>query len=108
MQLGAAKNQPLHRDRLEPAPRVGSLFDALEKLPVPNERHFDRFDIAGALVACGKRGEQLEVVDDGKRWRKGADKILFAESIDAIFDPDTGVGLAQRRRGNAHMTDSAV
>src|SRR5437867_5346610 len=101
-------NQPLHCRWLE----IPQLFDlalqACEEIRITNERHLDCFDVAGAFVARRKGSEQLEVVNDGIRWGKGADEILFPEGVDAILHANARIGLAERGCWNAQVAHTAM
>src|SRR6266705_144289 len=83
VQFGSSIDQTLHGRRIE-LPQPGCLaFDALEEVLVADQRDLHGLEIAGPLVPRRKRIEQLKIVYYGKRRRKGANEILFAERVDA-------------------------
>src|ERR1041385_2647674 len=86
VQLSAAIDEPLHCGRVELVQRFDVPFKALEEFFVTNERHFDGFDVTSPLVARREGGEQLKVVDDREGWNEGANEVLFAEGVNAVFD----------------------
>src|SRR5205085_2553532 len=53
-------------------------------------------------------GEQLKIVDDRERRRERSNEILFAKGINAVFDADTGIRLAQRSSRDANVPDAAM
>src|ERR1019366_791347 len=73
VQFGATADEPFHRLRLEGGKLPGVALQFFKKYRVADAGDFHRLDEAGAFVARGERREQVEIVDDGKRWRKGAD-----------------------------------
>src|SRR5580765_4300436 len=77
VQLCASVNQAFHGCRLEIPQSLGIALDNFKKLPVTNERHLDRLDVAGSFVARRKRGQQLKIIYDRIRWSKRADEILL-------------------------------
>src|SRR5262245_8304484 len=81
MQLGAAINQPFHGSRLEVVQCASIAFKGFKKNLVANERHLDRLNITGALVAGRKGGEQLKIIDHCERRAEGADEILFPKGV---------------------------
>ena len=108
MQFGAAADEMFHRGRLERGEFFRVAFDFVEEICVADAGDFHGLDIAGAFVARFERGEQIEIVDDGERRREGADEILFAEGVDAIFHADAGIGLRQGRGRDADMAHAAM
>ena len=41
-----------------------------------------------------ERGEQVKIIDDRVRRCERADEIFFTKGVDAVFDPDAGIGFA--------------
>ncbi len=108
MEFGAAMDETLHGLRIEGAELGGVGFDGFEKLPVANKSDFDSLDVAGAFVAVRERQEQVGIIHHGEGRGEGADEILFAKGIDAVFHADTGISLAEGGAGNADMADAAM
>ena len=108
MQFGATLNQPFHGRRFKRHEFFGVALDFVKKFRIADAGDFHGLDVTGAFVARFERGEQVEIVDDGVRRRERADEILFAEGVDAVFHADAGIGLAQGRRGNAHVAHAAM
>ena len=108
MEFGGAMDEALHGRGFEFAEAEGIAFDQFEEIGVANEGDFDGFDVAGAFVAGLEGFKQFEIVDDREWRREGADEILFAESVDAVFHADAGIILTQGRGGNADVTHAAM
>src|SRR6266850_1530883 len=108
VEISATINQPLHRRRLELAQQTRVAFYSLEKILVANECYLHSFDVTRSFIARGKKRQQLEIVNHGERRSKCADEILLAERVNAIFDPNARIVLAQGGAGHAHMAHAAV
>ena len=87
VQFGAAADQPLHCRRLKGHEFFGIAFQFVKKFCVADAGDFHGLDIAGAFVARFKRGEQIEIVDDGERRREGADEIFLPKALMPFFTP---------------------
>src|SRR5215204_3899642 len=108
VQFGATEYQSLHGGWFKVAQGGGILFKCLEKLTVADEGDLDSFDVASSLVARGKGGQQLEIVDHGERRREGADEVFFAKGIDPIFNANAGVRLAEGGRRYSDVPHPAM
>ena len=57
----------------------------------------------------GRKGSQEgEVIDNGKLWGKGVDKIFPAQNINAVFHSDTGIVLSKNRGRHADVRQPSV
>ena len=108
VQLRATINQPLHGLGLEVPQTPGVRLDLFEKGRIPNERHFEGFNVARPLVPRGQRGEQVEIINHSKRHREGPDEVLFSKSVDPILNAHSRIILAEGRGGNTDMPHSAM
>ena len=72
------------------------------------QRDLDRLRDAGTPVALVERGEEGEVVEDRVGRREGAEEVLLAERVDAVFDAHAGVVLGKHRRGDADEANATV
>lgn len=108
MEFGATMDEALHGLRLEGTEFGGIGFNGFKEFLIADEGDFDGLNVAGAFVAIGQRQEQVGIIDHGERRGEGADEILFAESVDAVFYADTGISLTEGGTGNADMADAAM
>ena len=108
VQFSTTLNQPFHGRWLKHGEFFRVALQFVEKFRIADARDLHGLGIPGAFVARLKRGEEVEIVDDSVRRRERADEIFFTEGVDAVFDADAGIGLAQGRRGNAHVADAAM
>jgi hypothetical protein len=108
MQLGATADEVFHGVGIEGDEFFGGGFEFDEKLGVVDAGDLDGLDVATAFVVRLEGGEELEIVDDGVGRGEGADKILFAEGVDAVFDTDAGIGLSEGGGGDADEADATM
>lgn len=108
MEFGGTEDEALHGFRIELAEAKGVPLEGGEEVFIADECNFDGFHVAGPLVALGQGFEKFEVVDDSEGRREGADEILFAEGVDAVFYADAGIILAQGGGGDANVPHAAM
>lgn len=108
VKFGAAIDEAFHRFGIEVAQFESVAFDCFEEIGVADAGDFDSLDVTGAFVALAEGGEEFEIVDDGEGRSKGSDEIFLSERVDAVFDADAGIILAQSGCGNADVTDATM
>ena len=80
----------------------------MKKVRVLDQGHFDGFGHAADPIPLGQGGEKVGVVQHCHGWGEGADKILLAKGVNAVFNPDGGIGLGHDRGGHAQQPDAPV
>ena len=108
MQLGATVNQVLHSGPVAIGKGLGVGFEPVEKGGVFNEGHLHGFGHARPPVADIEGLEKPKIVEHSRRGCKGAEEVLFAPVIHAVFHTNTRIVLRQNRCRNADMTDTPV
>ena len=97
-----------HRGAIARTQLVRSALQFFKELSIADQGDLHGFHVTGAFVARREGFEQSSVVDDCERWREGANKILFAERIDAVLHAHAGIALAQGRARQAHVPHAAM
>src|SRR5262245_44576557 len=101
-------DQLLHRGHLAPVQRAGLLLDKVKEAGLFDERYLDGLSNPASPISIRKCGQKIEVVQDGKRWREGPDKIFLPECIDAVFNTDPGIVLCKHRGGNSNEPHTSM
>ncbi len=83
------------------------LFEVGEEFGRADDAGFDGFVEAGDEFGFGKRGEEVDVGEDGARVVKGADEVFAGGEVDAGFAADGGVDLGEEGGGDLDVGDAA-
>ena len=103
MKLCAAADHPLHRRNIARCQRLGIVLNAHQETAIFNDRNLDRFRDAGTPTAFVEMLEESRIVDGRFGGFEGSVKILGAEAVEAVLDPESSVALSQGRGGQANL-----
>lgn len=108
MKLSTAVNGLFHDRNISPSECEDVFLQLLEKHGVADEGNLDGFNQPGASFRWRKTGPEITIVEDGEGRCKGADEVLFTEGINAVFDADSAIGLAEGGGGETNVADTAM
>ena len=108
VQLSTSRHDALQSSWLERREIVGHRLDLFKEGLVANEAYFHSFDDAMTAFALWKRVQESEIIDHGKRDRKGADPVLLALEVNTILHSHTAISLAECGGRKPDMPNAAV
>ena len=108
MQLGAPANEVLHGNRFEGGEFFGIRLELGEEGGVADTGDLHGLNVTAAFIVRLEGIEEFEIVDDGMGRGEGADEILFAEGVDAVFDADARIRLGEGGGGDADEAHAAM